>query len=107
MNTIPCGAGEFCNRATIGMLLWGHCSDKKNERRWNLTASCAVMGLGCITAALLTGSYWSLLGLSLITIGLYASNAHLFPLPAVSPGSIPSASLAAACRLRSWDISAT
>ncbi|MBV8891082.1 MAG: hypothetical protein JO266_03745 [Acidobacteria bacterium] len=65
------------------MLLWGHYSDKKNERRWNLTASCAVMGLGCITAALLTGSYWSLLGLSLITIGLYASNAHLFPLPAV------------------------
>jgi MFS transporter, ACS family, tartrate transporter len=74
---IPYAAG------TVGMLLWGHYSDKKNERRWNLTASCAVMGLGCITAALLTGSYWSLLGLSLITIGLYASNAHLFPLPAV------------------------
>ena len=31
----------------------------------------------------MTGSYWSVLGLSLITIGLYASNAHLFPLPAV------------------------
>ena len=31
----------------------------------------------------MTGIYWSLLGLSLITIGLYASNAHLFPLPAV------------------------
>ena len=41
------------------------------------------MGLGCMIAALLTGSYWSVLGLSLITIGLYASNAHLFPLPAV------------------------
>ena len=25
---------------TIGMLIWGHYSDKKNERRWNLTASC-------------------------------------------------------------------
>jgi MFS transporter, ACS family, tartrate transporter len=74
---IPYAAG------TIGMLLWGHYSDKKNERRWNLTGSCTVMGLGCIIAALLTGSYWSLLGLSLITIGLYASNAHLFPLPAV------------------------
>jgi hypothetical protein len=73
---IPYAAG------TIGMLLWGHYSDKKNERRWNLTGSCTVMGLGCIIAALLTGSYWSL---SLITIGLYASNAHLFPLPAVFP----------------------
>jgi hypothetical protein len=52
-------------------ILWAHYSDKKNERRWNLTASCTVMGLGCITAALLTGSYWSLAGLSLITIGLY------------------------------------
>jgi ACS family tartrate transporter-like MFS transporter len=74
---IPYAAG------TAGMLLWGHYSDKKNERRWNLTGSCTVMGLGCIIAALLTGSYWSVLGLSLITIGLYASNAHLFPLPAV------------------------
>src|SRR5262249_42693531 len=64
-------------------ILWGHYSDKKNERRWNLTASCTVMGLGCMIAAWLTGSYWSVFGLSLITIGLYASNAHLFPLPAV------------------------
>jgi MFS transporter, ACS family, tartrate transporter len=74
---IPYAAG------TAGRLLWGHYSDKKNERRWNLTGSCTVMGLGCIIAALLTGSYWSVLGLSLITIGLYASNAHLFPLPSV------------------------
>jgi ACS family tartrate transporter-like MFS transporter len=68
---------------TVGMLLWGHYSDKKNERRWNLTGSCTVMGLRCIISGLLTGSYWSLLDLSLIAIGLYASNAHLFPLPAV------------------------
>jgi ACS family tartrate transporter-like MFS transporter len=74
---VPYAAG------TVGMLLWGHYSDKKNERRWNLTGSCTVMGLGCVIAALLTGSYWSVLGLSLITIGLYASNAHLFPLPSV------------------------
>ena len=77
VTVIPYAAG------TIGMILWGHYSDKKNERRWNLTGSCTVMGLGCVIDALLTGSYWSVLGLSLITIGLYASNAHLFPLPAV------------------------
>src|SRR5256714_1687354 len=77
VTVIPYAAG------TIGMILWGHYSDKKNERRWNLTASCTVMGLGCIIAALLTGRYWSGLGLVLITIRLYASNAHLFPLPAV------------------------
>src|SRR5437764_6473044 len=67
----------------IGMVIWGHYSDMKNERRWNLTASCLTMGIGCVLAAVLTGSWWSVIGLSLITIGLYASNAHLFPLPAV------------------------
>jgi ACS family tartrate transporter-like MFS transporter len=68
---------------TIGMIVWGHYSDRKNERRWNLTASCTCMALGCLIAGLLGTSYWSVLGLSLATIGLYASNAHLFPLPAV------------------------
>src|SRR3954447_11100210 len=65
------------------MLIWGHYSDMKNERRWNLTASCLTMAIGCVLAAVLTGSWWSVIGLSLITIGLYASNAHLFPLPSV------------------------
>jgi len=68
---------------TIGMLIWGHYSDKYNERRWNLTGSCSVMALGCILAGVLGTSMWSIVGLSMITIGLYASNAHLFPLPAV------------------------
>ena len=35
---------------TIGMLIWGHYSDKNNERRWNLTASCLTMGMGCVFA---------------------------------------------------------
>ena len=68
---------------TIGMVIWGHYSDRKNERRWNLTGSCLTMAVGCVVAAWLTGSWYSVIGLSLITIGLYASNAHLFPLPAV------------------------
>src|SRR5260370_11922530 len=72
---IPYAAG------TIGMLIWGHYSDKYNERRWNLTASCSVMALGCILACAPGTSMWSIVGLSMITVGLYASNAHLFPLP--------------------------
>jgi ACS family tartrate transporter-like MFS transporter len=74
---IPYAAG------TIGMVIWGHYSDKKNERRWNLTASCLTMGVGCALAGYCGVSYWSVVGLSLATIGLYASNAHLFPLPSV------------------------
>jgi ACS family tartrate transporter-like MFS transporter len=41
------------------------------------------MAVGCLIAGLLDNSYWAVVGLSLATIGLYASNAHLFPLPAV------------------------
>jgi hypothetical protein len=37
--------------------------------------------LGCLIAGLLDNSYWAVAGLSLATIGLYASQAHLFPLP--------------------------
>jgi ACS family tartrate transporter-like MFS transporter len=68
---------------TVGMIIWGHYSDKRNERRWNLTGSCAVMTTGCVLAGLFAGTWWSLAGLSLMTIGLYAGNAHLFPLPSV------------------------
>jgi ACS family tartrate transporter-like MFS transporter len=77
LTTIPYAAG------TIGMLLWGHLSDRMNERRWNLTLACLTMGVGCVLAGLYGASYWALLGLSLMTIGLYAGNAHLFPLPSV------------------------
>src|SRR5205085_8472978 len=41
------------------------------------------MAVGCLMAGLLDNSYWAVVGLSLATIGLYASQAHLFPLPAV------------------------
>ena len=41
------------------------------------------MAIGCVIAGLFDNSYWAVAGLSLATIGLYASNAHLFPLPAV------------------------
>jgi ACS family tartrate transporter-like MFS transporter len=74
---IPYAAG------TVGMLVWGHYSDKKNERRWNLTGSCSTMAVGCVLAGLAGPTWWSVVGLSLIMVGLYASNAHLFPLPSV------------------------
>jgi ACS family tartrate transporter-like MFS transporter len=68
---------------TIGILVWGHLSDKMNERRWNLTASCLCMAAGLAAAGLLEGSYWSVAALSLAMVGLYAGNAHLFPIPSM------------------------
>jgi ACS family tartrate transporter-like MFS transporter len=68
---------------TIGILVWGHISDRMNERRWNLTASCVCMAVGLAAAGSLQGSYWSVAALSLAMIGLYAGNAHLFPIPSM------------------------
>ena len=68
---------------TIGILVWGHISDRMNERKWNLTASLTCMALGMAMAAFYEGTYLSIAGLSLGMIGLYASNAHLFPIPSM------------------------
>jgi len=68
---------------TLGILVWGGISDWMNERKWNLTASMSCMALGLAMAGYCSGSYWSIVGLSLGMIGLYASNAHLFPIPSM------------------------
>jgi ACS family tartrate transporter-like MFS transporter len=68
---------------TIGILVWGHLSDRMNERRLNLAASCLCMAVGLALAGALQGSYWSIAGLSLAMVGLYAGNAHLFPIPSM------------------------
>ena len=47
------------------------------------SSRCSRRGLGCALAGYCGASYWSILGLSMALVGLYASNAHLFPLPAV------------------------
>ena len=68
---------------TLGILIWGAYSDRVNERKWNLVASCTCMSLGMAMAGLFEGTYWSIVGLSIGMIGLYASNAHLFPIPSM------------------------
>jgi ACS family tartrate transporter-like MFS transporter len=68
---------------TLGILIWGHISDRMNERKWNLTASCTVMALGLLMAGFYNGTYMAIVGLSIAMIGLYASNAHLFPIPSM------------------------
>jgi MFS transporter, ACS family, tartrate transporter len=67
----------------FGILIWGGISDRMNERKWNLTASLTCMALGLAMAGLTSGTYTSIAGLSLAMIGLYASNAHLFPIPSM------------------------
>jgi ACS family tartrate transporter-like MFS transporter len=38
---------------TLGILVWGHISDRMNERKWNLAASCMCMAVGLGSAAML------------------------------------------------------
>jgi MFS family permease len=68
---------------TIGILIWGQISDRMNERRWNLAGACLCMAAGLAAAGALQGSFWSIAGLSLAMVGLYAGNAHLFPIPSM------------------------
>ncbi len=68
---------------TLGILIWGGLSDRMNERKWNLTASCTVMAIGMAMAGFYNGTYMAIVGLSIGMIGLYASNAHLFPIPSM------------------------
>jgi ACS family tartrate transporter-like MFS transporter len=68
---------------TLGILIWGHISDRMNERKWNLIASCTVMAIGLAMAGFYNGTYLAIVGLSIGMIGLYASNAHLFPIPSM------------------------
>ena len=41
------------------------------------------MAVGLAAAAMLQGSYWSVAALSVAMVGLYAGNAHLFPIPSM------------------------
>jgi ACS family tartrate transporter-like MFS transporter len=68
---------------TAGILIWGYISDRMNERKWNLTTSCSCMAIGLAMAGWSEGTYFSIVGLSIGMIGLYASNAHLFPIPSM------------------------
>jgi MFS transporter, ACS family, tartrate transporter len=68
---------------TLGILIWGGISDRMNERKWNLVASCTVMAIGMAIAGYFNGTYMAIVGLSIGMIGLYASNAHLFPIPSM------------------------
>jgi MFS transporter, ACS family, tartrate transporter len=68
---------------TLGILIWGGISDRMNERKWNLVASCTVLAIGLAIAGFYDGTYMAIVGLSIGMIGLNASNSHLFPIPSM------------------------
>jgi ACS family tartrate transporter-like MFS transporter len=65
----------------IGLVAWGHVSDRMNERRWNLLGACAVSTIGLIIAGLTIGSWWAMVGLSIATFGFYGSKGPFWSMP--------------------------
>jgi len=65
----------------IGLVVWGHISDRMNERRWNLLGACAVSAIGLIISGLTMGSWWSMVGLCIATFGFYGSKGPFLSMP--------------------------
>ncbi len=66
---------------TVGMIICGYVTDRMLERRWNLFFTCLAAAVGMFAAALLTGSFWALAGMSVATIGFYGMKTSFWPLP--------------------------
>jgi ACS family tartrate transporter-like MFS transporter len=80
---------------TVGLVSWGHISDRMNERRYNLLAACAVSAIGLVIAGLTIGSWWAMVGLSIATFGFYGSKGPFWAMPPMfMTGTAAAASLA-------------
>jgi MFS transporter, ACS family, tartrate transporter len=66
-----------------GLLLWGHSSDRRRERRRHLIAALALSAIGFLGVAWFHGSYWALAAMSIVAIGIYGSRPSFWPMPSV------------------------
>ncbi len=67
----------------IGLILWGHSSDRHKERRWHLIAASTTAAVGLAGTAYLTGSAWALVAMSVAAVGLYGSRPSFWPMPSL------------------------
>ncbi|HEX7810291.1 MAG TPA: MFS transporter [Burkholderiales bacterium] len=66
-----------------GLLAFGYSSDRMKERRWHLICSSSVAGIGFLGMALVGVSYWALVFMSLVTMGIYGSRPSFWPMPSL------------------------
>jgi ACS family tartrate transporter-like MFS transporter len=69
--------------AGVALVVWGHLSDKKNERRWHLLAACVLSTCGLVLAGLTMGTWWAMIGVCMATMGFYGSKGPFFAMPAM------------------------
>ena len=67
----------------IGLILWGHSSDRHKERRWHLIVASTTAAAGLAGTAYLTGSAWALVTMSIAAVGLYGSRPSFWPMPSL------------------------
>jgi ACS family tartrate transporter-like MFS transporter len=65
----------------ISLVTWGRLSDRMNERRWNLLATCVVSTAGLVIAGMTMGTWWALVGMSIAAIGFYGSKGPFWAMP--------------------------
>jgi ACS family tartrate transporter-like MFS transporter len=66
---------------TLGMLIWGHFSDRQADRRWSVLAALFVCGFGLLGIGLFSSSGWSLIAMAMVSIGINASRPMFWALP--------------------------
>ncbi|MEA2775053.1 MAG: transporter, family, tartrate transporter [Acetobacteraceae bacterium] len=65
----------------IALVVWGRVSDRMQERRWNLLATCLVAAIGLFIAAYMMGTWWALVGMSIAAMGFYGSKGPFWAMP--------------------------
>ena len=68
---------------TLGMVVWGFITDRMHERRMNCFVACLFAFAGLVIAGVLLGTWWSLIGLSIATIGFYGMKPAFWPMPSL------------------------
>ena len=67
--------------AAVSLVVWGHISDRMNERRWNLFWTCILSTAGLVMAGLTMGTWWALLGMTIAACGFYGSKGPFWAMP--------------------------
>jgi MFS transporter, ACS family, tartrate transporter len=68
---------------TIGMVVLGYITDRTRERRWNCFVACLIAVGGLMLAGYTLGTWVSLVGLSIATIGFYGMKPSFWPMPSL------------------------
>ena len=68
---------------TIGLVLWGYSSDRRNERRWHLIVSTTLAAIGLFCAGWFSHSFWAVAAVAVAAVGIYGSRPSFWPMPSL------------------------